>query len=65
MISILERWPAIVRVLGAVGFLHELLVADAERPYILALIGIMMGVAEISDALLRGDIKIVRRKNGT
>jgi hypothetical protein len=30
--------------LGAVGFLHELLISNAERPFLLALSGALMGL---------------------
>jgi hypothetical protein len=31
-------------VLGATGFLHELLLTQAERPFVLALCGALMGL---------------------
>jgi hypothetical protein len=36
--------------LGAIGFLHELLVSEAERPFLLALCGAMMGLPFVLSA---------------
>ena len=45
--------------LGAIGFLHELLVSEAERPFLLALCGAMMGLPFVLSADSR-----IRRANG-
>lgn len=49
---------ALMFTLGAGGFLHELLVSQAERPFLLALCGAMMGLPFV----LSADSK-VRRGN--
>lgn len=56
------HWPRVGRdtvlfVLGAAGFVHELLTAGVERPTLLLLCGAMMGLP----VFLRAD---ERRRNG-
>lgn len=56
------RWvdvrDVVLFVLGAIAFVHELLSGSPERPYLLALSGVMMGVGKaletVQHALRKG-----------
>ena len=43
MVRLVNR-STIMFVLGAIGFLHELILGAAERPFLLALCGALMGL---------------------
>ncbi len=50
--AILTRFTrdALMFTIGAIGFFHELIVSQAERPFILALSGALMGLPFVLSA---------------
>ncbi len=50
--AILSRFTrdALMFTIGAIGFFHELIVSQAERPFILALSGALMGLPFVLSA---------------
>ena len=59
--AILTRFTrdALMFAIGAVGFFHELIASQAERPFILALSGALMGLPFV----LSADAKLKREEN--
>ena len=50
--AILSRFTrdAVMFAIGAIGFFHELIASQAERPFILALCGALMGLPFVLSA---------------
>lgn len=45
-----QAWPWVLRIGGFLGVIHETVISDFDRPALLALFALMMGLSDFLDA---------------